>query len=92
MDSSNHHSRTPQRPVEGGRDAYAGQVRALRRLEARAAGERRQTGEAFLQDIPSDLSLPAIDTTVDGRTHSLASRLRAKVDATLLRPGRGGSR
>jgi hypothetical protein len=92
MSSGGYPGRVPDRPVEGGRDALAAQARAVRRLEARAATERRQSGDV-LEVIPS---LPAPQPTepisVASPAGNLASRLQSTFDAVLRRSWRARHR
>ncbi|MEX1296010.1 MAG: hypothetical protein AB1Z67_07550 [Candidatus Limnocylindrales bacterium] len=84
---------TPDRPLDGGRGALATQGRSLRRLEARALGERRQSGDDLLEDVITAAPSPAfegIEDEIGGQ--SLASRLHATIDAVLRRSGRARHR
>ena len=75
--------------MQGGRDAHALQARAVRRLEARAAGERRQAGEAPFSTIPSLTTLQLDEaTSAEQRTQLLGPWLRTAFDAVLRRSGR----
>lgn len=78
----------PIRPLDGGRDAFATHARSLRRLEARALGERRQAGEDAVGRLAS-ASGPYLDATEDDvRAPSMPGRLRTTIDAVLRRAGR----
>jgi hypothetical protein len=82
----------PQRPVAGGRDSSGMHARSARRLEARAAIERRQTGASDLLDVPS-LMTPIVDLITDDRpAGSFATRLQSAFGAALRRTGRGTRR
>jgi hypothetical protein len=89
MNGSQQPPGAPQAPLQGGRDWDALQSRAVRRLEARVAGEHRQAGETPLQRIPGlTTPEPAEVVLVSGRTRSRGTWLRTTVDVVLGRSGR----
>ena len=80
---------SPQAPVEGGRDSFATQSRAVRRLEARMAAERRRAGEVPLSGLTSLVTPSRVDVpTVDERSQPERTRIRRTLDAVLRRSGR----
>jgi hypothetical protein len=83
----------PQQPIAGGRDSSGMHTRAARRLEARAAIERRQTGARDLSDVPSLMTPTFVDLITDERpAGSFATRLQSALGAALRRSGRGSRR
>ena len=93
MSPGPHQPWIPPQPLEGGRDASAVEARAVRRLEARAAAERRHVrADAYgIVDLapPSAVELSPVETRT--RTRSLAW-LQPLIDVVLRRSGPAGHR
>ena len=88
VSATQHPPSVPQVPIDGGRDAHAMQSHGMRRLEARAAGERRLAEEVSVPTLADLTTPPPTETTfVDGQARPVRSRLRATLDAVWRRPG-----
>jgi len=84
MNGGQHPPSSPQAPIEGGRDAFRLQARAVRRLEARAMVERRKAGDVPLAGLASLATPPPVDE----RQQPRRSRIMGALEAVLRRSGR----